>query len=287
VEDGKTGSLVKPDDPDALALKIYELLQDPDLLKKMSHNAIRRVNFYFTWTKVAEMMENVYERVLQPHESDFEHYATNFAEKAFDHAIATIQKCKNKLTTDLLEASRLLVNCFLKNKKVLVCGNGGSAAESQHFTAELVGRFELNERKALPVIALTADTSIITAWSNDFGFEQVFARQVEAYGQKGDVLLCFSTSGQSENVVNAMKVAIEKGMVCIALSGKGGGEMTSYAHVSLIVPSNSTQRIQELHLHLLHTLCYLVEVRLFGRDRSGKAKLNGNGKIDTIELTTT
>jgi D-inositol-3-phosphate glycosyltransferase len=264
VEDGKTGYLVPPRDPDSLAVKMYELLHDPALLHRMKQQAIKRVNFHFTWTKVAQQMANLYDRVL---EKDFEEDASAIIEKAFDHAVNTLEKSKKTLTKAIIEASLLLTNCFKRNRKVLVCGNGGSAAESQHLSAELVGRFEMAERRALPAIALTADTSVITAWSNDFSYDEVFSRQVEAFGQKGDILFCFSTSGQSTNVINAMKTALEKQMICISLTGKGGGEMSSYAHTNLVVPSHNTQRIQELHLHILHTICRLVEEKLFGNVR--------------------
>ncbi len=264
VEDGRTGYLVPAEEPDKLASRLDELLSDEPLRQKMQSNAIRRVNFHFTWSRVAEQVAQLYRRSIHPADHQYEDQAVELVDRAFDQAIATIRKTKQQLTAELLEAARILSACFRYNGKVLVCGNGGSAAESQHFTAELVGRFEMSQRRALPAIALTADTSILTAWSNDVGFDQVFARQVEAYGNKRDVLFCFSTSGQSENIIMAMKAALERGMTCIALSGKGGGEMCSFAHVNLIVPSNNTQRIQELHLHLLHTLCHLVEMKLFG-----------------------
>ncbi len=153
----------------------------------------------------------------------------------------------------------------LKNGgKILVCGNGGSAAESQHFAAELTGRFEIPFRKGLPVISLTADSAILTAWSNDFGFDEVFARQVQAFGQPGDVLLCLSTSGASMNIINAIKTAEEQQMHCINMLGKDGGEVAQLGHLNLIVPSFSTPRIQEVHLHLVHLLCGLIENHLFG-----------------------
>lgn len=287
VEDGKTGYLVPPNDPDCLAVKLFELLHDPALRKKMGENAIKRVNLHFTWAKVSQQMAAVYERILdQDHEED----AVVFIEGAFDHAVNAFQKSKNALVQSIFEASVLLTQCFKRGKKVLVCGNGGSAAESQHLTAELVGRFEISERKALPAISLTTDTSVLTAWSNDIGYEDIFARQVEALGQKGDILFCFSTSGQSVNVINAMKVALDREMTCIALTGKGGGEMSAYAQVNLVVPSDSTQRIQELHLHILHTLCHLVEIKLFGNTRHALpvphrhyTNGNGNGNGKTTE----
>lgn len=284
VDDGRTGYLVPPEDPDALAGKISELLQNPELLKKMRHNAIRRVQFHFTWAKVADRVRALYERILTPEEKEFESHALEFIDESFDHAIRTIQRSKKILSGSLIQAGNLLADCFSSGKKVLVCGNGGSAAESQHLTAELVGRFELSNRKALPAIALNVDTSIITAWGNDIGYEHVFARQVEAYGKTGDVLLCFSTSGQSQNVINAMQAALDRQMICIALTGKGGGEMTSFAHVNIVVPSNNTQRIQELHLHILHTLCHLVEVKLFGsRDVERKqSDLKTKKQVDAL-----
>ncbi|MBT1703819.1 glycosyltransferase [Chryseosolibacter indicus] len=265
VEDGKTGFLVEPNDPEMLALKMYDMFNDPALLKTMRKNALKRVNALFTWSKVSEMMASLYERtlLLNPVYRMDEDEALNFIDESFEQVVDTVIKTKQLLAVPTLRAATMMANCFRKNKKVLVCGNGGSAAESLHFVAELVGRFEIAKRQALPAIALTADTATITAWSNDVGYEDVFARQVEAYGQKGDILFCFSTSGQSVNVINAMKVALEKNMYVIAMTGKDGGAMSLYAHVNLIIPSDSTQRIQEMHLHLLHTLCSLIEDKLF------------------------
>jgi N-acetylmuramic acid 6-phosphate (MurNAc-6-P) etherase len=162
----------------------------------------------------------------------------------------------------------------------------------------LVGRFDFPNRSALPAVSLTADTAILTAWANDSGYEEVFARQVEAYGQKGDILFCFSTSGQSPNVIRAMKKALDKNMYCIALTGKDGGEMDLYAHVNLIIPSWNTQRIQEMHLHILHTICSLVEGSLFSGKKLSVQHSNGkaiknlvtngqavNGKTNTKAIT--
>jgi D-inositol-3-phosphate glycosyltransferase len=260
VENGTTGFLVPPNDPDALAAKLFELLSDAELLEQMKSASISRVNFHFTWAKVAHQIAGLYNRII---ENDNETESLSIIEKSFNNAVSTFQRTKFALKSAILEAALLMVDCFRRNKKILICGNGGSAAESQHLTAELIGRFQIPERKALPAIALTADSSVITAWSNDFGYENVFARQVEALGQRGDILFCFSTSGNSENVINAMKIAQQKQMTCISLSGKGGGEMSAYANVNLVIPSESTVRIQELHLHILHTLCHLVETKLF------------------------
>jgi phosphoheptose isomerase len=274
VENGVTGYLIPPNDPDALAERIFELLNDRDLLERMRVNAIKRVNTLFTWSKVAQKISVLYERILREYiedeNSDAE--ALAFINESFNHACDTFCKSKDAIQVPVLEAAQLLTDCFRTKNKVLVCGNGGSAAESQHLVAELVGRFEMTKRQGLPAISLTADTAIITAWSNDIHYEDAFARQVEAYGQPGDILFCFSTSGQSTNVINAMKVALEKQMKCIALTGKGGGDMSAYAHVNIVIPSDHTQRIQELHLHILHTLCSLVEYNLFGK-RNRKQRL--------------
>ena len=142
--------------------------------------------------------------------------------------------------------------------KVLLCGNGGSAADAQHIAAELTGRFKI-ERQPLPAIALTTDTSALTAIANDYGYDQVFSRQVEALAQTGDVVIGISTSGNSPNVVYALKKAKEIGCKTIGLSGKGGGEMNNVCDLNIIVPSDDTARIQEMHILIGHILCQLVD----------------------------
>jgi len=141
------------------------------------------------------------------------------------------------------------------------CGNGGSAADSQHLAAELVGRFRKN-RRALRSIALTTDTSVLTCVGNDYSFDDIFSRQVEALGREGDVFIGISTSGESENVLRALRVASELGMVTVALLGKKGGHAQNLAQYSLVVPSESTARIQEVHIIVGHILCELIEERL-------------------------
>ena len=147
----------------------------------------------------------------------------------------------------------------LKNKgKIILCGNGGSAADAQHIAAELSGRFK-KERKALAGIAITTDTSALTAIGNDYGYEFVFSRQVEAIGQKGDVLIGISTSGNSKNVINAIESAKKIGMKIITLTGKDGGKMKDMGDVNIIIPSNNTPRIQEMHILLGHMICALID----------------------------
>ncbi|MFN8059602.1 MAG: SIS domain-containing protein [Vicinamibacterales bacterium] len=161
----------------------------------------------------------------------------------------------------VVEAATRLFEALTRGGKVLVFGNGGSAAEAQHFAAELVGRFML-ERQALPAIALTTDTSILTAIGNDYAFDRVFARQVEALGRRGDIAVGLSTSGRSPNVIAAFEAARSAGLTTIALTGGTGGALAGLADIHLNVPDASVARVQEVHLTLLHTLCELVERKL-------------------------
>jgi D-sedoheptulose 7-phosphate isomerase len=166
----------------------------------------------------------------------------------------------------IARAAALLTDCLFADGKILACGNGGSAADAQHFAAELVGRFE-RERPELPAISLSTDTSLLTAVANDYSFEQVFAKQVRALGGKGDVLLAISTSGNSPNVVAAVQAAQEREMRIIALTGKGGGrmgELLAPGDVHLCVPHDRTARIQEVHLLTIHCLCDAIDATLLG-----------------------
>ena len=156
-----------------------------------------------------------------------------------------------------------LTDAFNKGGKLLVMGNGGSAADAQHFVAEMVGRFKM-ERKALPAVALTTDTSILTAIGNDYGYDLVFRRQVEALAASGDVLVGLSTSGNSANIMQAMELARSRGCYTIGLLGKDGGSIKSVCDLPLIVPSDDTPRIQEGHITIIHIVCDLVEKALFG-----------------------
>lgn len=158
----------------------------------------------------------------------------------------------------IVKISELILETFASGGKVLVLGNGGSASDSQHMAAEFVVRFEKN-RRALPCIALTTDTSIITAGSNDYSFEDIFSRQVEAIGKEGDVLIAISTSGKSPNVLKAAKTAKEKGMKVVALTGKDGGELIKNADIVSLVKTNNTARIQEIHVTIIHAICKIVE----------------------------
>jgi D-sedoheptulose 7-phosphate isomerase len=174
----------------------------------------------------------------------------------------------NQLAAPISEAVALMFTALSNGNKILACGNGGSAADSQHFAAELIGRFE-RERLPLPAIALTTDTSIITAIGNDYSFNEIFSKQIQAFGQSGDVLLALSTSGNSANVVAAIEAALERDMRIVALTGKGGGaigKLLTDADVHICVPHDRTARIQEVHLLTIHCLCDGIDVALFGED---------------------
>lgn len=160
------------------------------------------------------------------------------------------------------KAAKAVIEALKDGKKLLVFGNGGSAADSQHMAAELVGRFK-TERKALPVIALTTNTSTLTAIANDYGYDQVFSRQVEALGLKGDIALGISTSGNSKNVIDALKKARSIGMKTIALSGGDGGNIAREADISIVVTTKDTPAIQESHILIIHIICALVEDGIF------------------------
>lgn len=161
-----------------------------------------------------------------------------------------------------VEAVEAMIAALRKGGKILVCGNGGSASDAQHFAAELVGRFE-KERPALASIALTTDTSILTAIANDYSYERVFARQVDAIGRPGDVLLGISTSGGSQSVFEAIAVARAAGLTTIALTGRSGGVVGAAADIHVNVPASSTARVQEVHRTLLHAMCALIERELY------------------------
>jgi D-sedoheptulose 7-phosphate isomerase len=177
-------------------------------------------------------------------------------------------QCATQLAQPIAEAVELMFTALSNGNKILACGNGGSAADCQHFAAELVGRFE-RERLPLPGLALTTDTSILTAVSNDYSYREIFAKQVQAFGQSGDVLLALSTSGNSANVVAAIEAALERDMRIVALTGKGGGSIAkklTEADVHICVPHERTARIQEIHLLTIHCLCDGIDVALFGGD---------------------
>ncbi len=166
------------------------------------------------------------------------------------------------LTLRIEQAAFLFIEAFREGRKVLFCGNGGSAADAQHLAAELSGRFRM-ERRPLHAVALSVNSSAVTAIGNDYGFDEIFARQVEAAGKEGDVLLVLSTSGNSENILRAVETALSKGMHVIALTGESGGRLASMDLLLINVPSSDTARIQEAHITIGHIICELCETALF------------------------
>ncbi len=175
----------------------------------------------------------------------------------FNEHIEVLEATKALIPT-IKEVSKVIANALKNGNKVLIFGNGGSAADAQHIAAELTGRYK-KERIALPAIALTTDTSAITAISNDYGYDRLFERQVEAFCKKGDIVIGISTSGNSKNVINGLLRAKELNGITISLSGSGGGEMREISDYNLIVPSNNTPRIQEMHILIGHILCAGVD----------------------------
>ena len=186
----------------------------------------------------------------------------------FQESAELKMKSATLLAQPISQAIELMFNALSNGNKILACGNGGSAGDAQHFAAELVGRFE-RERFPLPAIALTTDTSIITAVGNDYSFNEIFSKQVQAFGQAGDILLAISTSGNSGNVLAAVEAALEREMRIVALTGKDGGklgQMLTDADVHINVPHSRTARIQEVHLVAIHSICDGLDVALFGEE---------------------
>lgn len=184
----------------------------------------------------------------------------NRFEQYIDELITTQKKVilDKSLMVSLEKTISLIKHCFDRGNKILIAGNGGSAADSQHFAAEIVGRFN-RKRKAYPAIALTTDTSFLTAWSNDYDFKTIFSRQLEALGKPDDIFIAISTSGKSLNLIDGLKKAKVMGLKTISFLGKNGGTMKSYSDVNIIIPSKNTSHIQELHISLIHAICLFLE----------------------------
>lgn len=178
--------------------------------------------------------------------------------KEIDAHMALFNKMRSQLLGEVVAMGCLMRSILDKGNKILIAGNGGSAADAQHFAAELVGRY-LKERAPLAALALTTDTSILTAVGNDYGFDQVFSRQLQGLGRQGDLFLAISTSGKSQNLIHALKMAKVSGITSIALVGKTGGEMAELADHVVLVPSNDTPRIQEAQQWIWHTWCSLID----------------------------
>ena len=192
--------------------------------------------------------------------------AKKFIIDSLNESSETKLKIKDQLTDEIIKAVDLLSACYNNGNKLLLCGNGGSAADCQHIATELMIRLSHHiQRPALPAIALTTDTSNLTAGGNDIGFENVFARNVDGLGNKGDVLLVISTSGNSPNVVKAVEMANKKSIKVIGFLGGNGGKLKDTVDIPIIIPSSNVQRIQEGHITVAHIICELVEDKLYGK----------------------
>ena len=182
--------------------------------------------------------------------------------KALKQNQRTLKEFITQNSSNLIRCAEIICSAFRNSRKLMLCGNGGSAADAQHIAAEFVNRFQI-ERSPLPALALTTDTSIITSISNDNSFDDIYSRQIEALGAEGDVLLAMSTSGRSRNILSALNTAKDRGIYIVGLMGAGGGEMLPLVDLALVVESNQTPRIQEAHILAGHIICELVERMLF------------------------
>ncbi len=187
---------------------------------------------------------------------------SDFIIQQLEESEALFARIRQEMAAAIARGAEMMIDTLRRGNKILICGNGGSAADAQHFAAELVGRLQ-RDRKALPAIALTTDTSILTAVGNDYGFSTIFRRQVEAWGDDGDLLLAISTSGNSPNVLEAIGAARQQGLQVLALAGRDGGEMSNRADHALVVPARTSQHIQEGHIAIIHIWCALIEDTLF------------------------
>jgi phosphoheptose isomerase len=271
VRDGETGYLVPPKDPEALAERLAHLLQHPKLLALLGRQGTGRARDLFSWQGVTHSIASLYEEVLSARgRRDNDGRLRRLIDAGFAEARSALDDAARLLPGSVLEAGHALAGCLSRGGKVLVCGNGGSAADAQHFVSELVGRFKVANRPALAALALTADSSVLTCWSNDAGFEVVFERQVEALGRPGDLLVGISTSGRSENLLRAFRKAASLGVDTLAILGRDGGRLRQLATRSVVVPSTDTQRIQEVHILAIHLICEIVEDLLFNEQRRGE-----------------
>jgi phosphoheptose isomerase len=264
VKDGETGYLVPPNEPELLAKRLTHLLHHPQLMSLFGRQSIRRSLDHFTWQKVTSAVAALYEEVLSGIECLAEMETTQLAilDRGFEAILAAVKQSQQRLYPAIQAASQAMSTCFSRGGKLLICGNGGSAADAQHFAAELVGRFCCPHRAGLPAMALTADTAFVTAWANDVAYDAIFARQVETFARPYDVLIGISTSGRSRNVIAAFDVARQMNLTTIALLGGDGGELSAKADIAIVVPALETQRIQEVQILIIHLLCELIEDQL-------------------------
>jgi phosphoheptose isomerase/glycosyltransferase involved in cell wall biosynthesis len=260
VRDCDTGYLVAPDDPRGVAERLAHLLLQPELRSLFGRNAQAHVQRSFRWETVVDQLTGVYAEVVPSLHGRAP--ARQVVECELRDAEAVLRRTAAAGGVQVAEAAQQIAACLRSGGSVLTCGNGGSAAQASHFAAEFVGRFKAPRRASLAVLALGTDPAVLTAWSNDCSFDDVFAREVEAYGRSGDVLVVFSTSGKSRNVVRALECARSRGLTCIGFVGEDAADTAPFLDVAIRVPSSDTQRVQEVHAVLVHALCGLVESSL-------------------------
>jgi phosphoheptose isomerase len=278
VIDKKTGYLIPPNKPIELAKRLNTILSDSQVYTKMREQSLKRVNTYFKWSKVAQEIANVYEEIFTLQHTKIEEIQnlSDIIDINFDKLISTAEIAKERLNFHIMNAAHLITHSIKNGGKILLCGNGGSAMDAQHFATEMIGHFLLPKRPALPLLSLTSDSAVLTAVANDYSYDEVFSRQVEALGQAGDILFTISTSGKSHNILKAIKKAQKLGLISISLLGKDGGKVKDLSDISIVVPSDNTQTIQELHTHIIHTICEIIEKNLFNKNSTRTSVNNGN-----------
>jgi len=260
IDDGTTGLLVPPRDVDATAAAICRLAEDPALAERMGLAGRRRTQELFSWERVAALTEEAYREARSAYAEAHPDRTATTRQRLAEHR-AELDRVLTALEAEAHVVDhwgRRLSERLREGGRVLAAGNGGSAAEAQHFTAELVGRFQ-GERRPLAAVCLSAETSSLTAIVNDYGADEVFARQVQAHGSPGDVVVLLSTSGKSPNVLEAARRARQQGMVVWALTGRAPNPLAELADEALCVPADSTSVIQEAHLVLLHAVCAVMD----------------------------
>jgi type III pantothenate kinase len=263
VVDGVTGLHVAPRDPDRLASALGSLLADEDQRRAFGRAGAQRARRLYDWARIGAATLDVYRNVGRGRSGRAHMRRFGQRSGARDH-VAALQRSLDDFGPALAHIDRWgeqLASALLSGQRLLVAGNGGSAAEAQHLTAELVGRYE-NERDPLSAICLHAETSSLTAICNDYGACEAFARQVRAHGRPGDVLLALSTSGHSENVLAAVAAAHEVGLTSWALTGRGPNPLADAADEAVCAPATHTATVQELHLVGVHLLCEAIERRI-------------------------
>ena len=269
VRDAETGYLVPPNDPAALAERIADVYRHPQLIRVLSRHGIRRVNDLFTWERVANAMATLYEEVLTARlpmrgaETD----KLGTIDRRFNDAVIVLRESSRRLRGNVMLLADAISDCFARGNKVLICGNGGGGAEAQLLAANFVGRLKCSDRPGLPVICLNSDAAFMCGWSQVEDHASIFERQVEAFGQAGDLLLGICALGDSPGLVRAFAMARRLGLRCTSIVGGNSAELTELSDLSVMVPSTETQHVQEVQLVIVHLLCELVEERFVFRRR--------------------